>query len=176
MVEKETWEFINSFAPWFSAFGTLAAVILAIYLARRDKNIRLEISAGHRLMLSLGNPDYRPEYLYINIVNIGHRETQIVNIGWKIGFFKKEHSIQTLIRDDQISSPMPVRLKDGEEAKYFIPLNDQTKWIENIIQKSLQPNPKRRINFMKLQVFTSVGKTFNTRIEKGLKERILKDV
>lgn len=150
MSEKETWEFINSFAPWFSAFGTLTAVILAIYLARRDKNIRLEISAGHR-------------------------EAQIVNIGWKIGFFKKEYSIQTLIPNDQISSPMPVRLKDGEEAKYFIPLNEETKWIENIIQKSLQPNPRIKISFMKLQVFTSVGKTFNSRIENGLKKRILKD-
>ena len=158
----------------FSAIGTLAAVLLAIYLARRDKNIRLEISAGHRLMFTPANPDSRPEYLYVHIVNIGHREAQIVNIGWKFGFLKKEYAIQTLVPNDGISSSMPIRLKDGEEAKYFIPLNNQINWIEDIINKSLQPNPKRRINFMYLQVFTSVGKTFTTRIEKGLKNRILK--
>jgi multisubunit Na+/H+ antiporter MnhE subunit len=72
---RETWQFINSFSPWLSAVGTIIAVIVALYLARLDKRIRLRVSAGHRLVFSAGasipeNPD---EYLVINIVNSGYR-------------------------------------------------------------------------------------------------------
>lgn len=176
LFDEETWRFINTFAPWLSAFGTIAAVILSLYLARSDKRIKLDISAGHRIIVIPGNKDYRPNYLYIHIVNIGHREVQIVNIGWKIGFFKIEQSIQTLIPNDGMSSQMPIRLKDGEEAKYFIPLDEEPSWIREVIDKSLQPNPKIRIRFMKLHVFTSVGNEFTSRIEKGLKNHILKNL
>ncbi len=52
MFTQDTWEFINSFADWFSAVGTFAAVIVALLLAMRDRTIRLEVSAGHRLIVS----------------------------------------------------------------------------------------------------------------------------
>ena len=47
---KDTWEFINSFAPWLAAFGTVAAVIVSLYLARTDKRIRLAIYEGVRII------------------------------------------------------------------------------------------------------------------------------
>jgi hypothetical protein len=81
----------------------------------------LHVTAGHRLIVTQGQKGPHPEYLLIRIVNIGHREAQITNIGWKVGLFKKQHAIQSTIRDS-ISSHLPVRLKDGEEAAYYIPL------------------------------------------------------
>jgi hypothetical protein len=176
LFDKETWEFVNSFAPWLSAFATIAVVIVSLYFSRRDKKIRIEISAGYRLIISQGDLNNRPEYLNVHIVNIGHREVQIVNIGWKIGFIKKKYFIQKRINNDGLSSPMPIRLRDGDEANYYIPLNDETNWIDNLIEKRLQPHPKMNLNFMKLQVFTSVGNEFNTKIEKGLKKRILENL
>ena len=38
-MDRATWQFINSFSSWLSAIGTVAAVIVALYLARRDKRI-----------------------------------------------------------------------------------------------------------------------------------------
>jgi hypothetical protein len=35
--DRETWTFVNSFAPWLSAIGTLAAVITSLYLATADR-------------------------------------------------------------------------------------------------------------------------------------------
>lgn len=49
------WKFVNSFAPWLSAIGTLSAVIVAIYLARRDKFVRLKCAAGIRMLIG---PDF----------------------------------------------------------------------------------------------------------------------
>jgi hypothetical protein len=54
MWDKATWQFINTFADWFAAAGTIAAVIVAIYLARLDKTIRLKVNAGARLMVTAG--------------------------------------------------------------------------------------------------------------------------
>ena len=71
---EETWKFINTFAPWLSAIGTLMAVAVSLYLARHDKRIRLEVNAGHRLLITEGQKGPHPEYLLIRIVNIGHRE------------------------------------------------------------------------------------------------------
>ena len=113
-MDRATWQFINSFSSWLSAIGTVAAVIVALYLARRDKRIRLEVSAGIRLIVTQGIKGNPPEFLTIRVTNIGHREAQLTNIGWKIGFFRKKHAVQTTIRDG-ISSELPLRLKDGEK-------------------------------------------------------------
>lgn len=173
LLSEETWKFINTFAPWLSALGTLLAVLVSLNLARRDRKIRLEISAGHRIVVTPGVPAPYPEYLSINIVNVGHREAQITNIGWKVGILKKQYAVQTTISDG-ISSPIPVRLKDGDEAKYLIPLNEQTKWLENFGKDMLSPFPRIRAHFVKVQVFTSIGRTFESHIEKNLRVRLVK--
>src|SRR5688572_29955936 len=106
MFDRATWQFINTFADWFAAAGTIAAVIVAIYLARRDKTVRLSINAGVRLIVTPGVKGPHPEYLSITAVNIGHREAQITNIGWHVGLFKRQHGVQSTIQDG-MSSPIP---------------------------------------------------------------------
>ena len=62
--DQETWLFINSFAPWISAFGTIAAVIVALYLSIREKRVRLRVSAGYRLLIIPGQKlNEKNEYL-----------------------------------------------------------------------------------------------------------------
>ena len=170
MLERGTWEFINSFAPWLSAVGVISAVLVSLHLARRDKNIRLEVSAGHRLIATPGEPGPYPEYLIIHVVNIGHRDAQLINIGWKVGIFKKRYAVQT-ISHDGMSSQLPVRLKDGEEAKYLIPLGGEPDWLRDFAEKMMQPFPKLQGYLVKVQAFTSVGDTFESRIEKGLRKK-----
>ena len=174
--DKETWKFINTFPPWLSAMGTLAVVVVSLYLARRDKKIRLEVSAGHRLMVIPGQKIKPTDWLVLKIVNIGHREAQIINIGWKIGFFKKQHSIQMNFDNAGLSSPIPVRLKDGEVARFYIPLDLESNWINSFIKDYLQPHPKTRSRYIKILAFTSVGDVFKSRIEKGLRKKILEKI
>lgn len=171
-MDRETWEFINSFSPWLSAFGTIAAVIVALYLARIDKRVRLEVSAGIRLMVTPGVSGPHPEYLVIRIVNIGHREAQITNIGWKVGFLKKKLAVQTTIKDG-LSSDLPVRLKDGQEASYYIPLNERTNWLKGFVHDFLPNKFRLRSRFIRVTVHTSIGKSFETKIEKGLRNRLI---
>lgn len=170
MFDQKAWMFINSFAPWLSAVGVISAVLVSLHLARRDKNIRLEVSAGHRLIATPGEPGPYPEYLVIHIVNIGHRDAQLINIGWKVGILKKRYAVQTTMQDG-MSSQLPVRLKDGEEAKYFIPLDKELNWLKGFAEKMMQPFPRLQRYFVRIQAFTSVGNTFESRIEKGLRKK-----
>jgi len=167
-----TWEFINSFSPWLSAFGTIAAVIVALYFARIDKRVRLEVTAGIRLMVTPGVPGPPPEYLAIHIVNTGHREAQVTNIGWKVGFFKKKLAVQMTIKDG-LSSDLPVRLKDGQEANYYIPLSENTNWLKEFVHDFLPNKFGLRSRFIKVTVHTSIGKSFEAQIEKGLRDRLI---
>lgn len=174
MTTQETWKFINTFAPWLSAIGTISAVALSLHLARRDKNVRLEVSAGHRIMVTQAgdSEEPSPEYLFISIVNVGHREAQLTNIGWKAGIFKKKHAIQTII-NNEYSNTLPIRLKDGEEARYLIPLEGDLNWLHAFTNDMLSPLTQLQCRFVKIQAFTSIGKTFESNIEKSLKIKII---
>jgi hypothetical protein len=118
-----------------------------------------------------------PEYIVISIVNTGHRDVQITNIGWKIGLFKKkmQHAIQ-IIDPDGLSSPLPVWLRYGEKANYFIPLGLGRDWLERFIRDFYKHHHKSRVKHTKIWVSTSLGNTFESNIEKGLQKIILEQI
>lgn len=172
LLSQDTWKFVNTFAPWLSAVGTISAVIVSLHLARRDKRIRLEVSAGIRLIVTPGIPESaRNEYLAIHVVNIGHREAQITNVGWKAGIFKKRYAVQTNFMAGN-SSSLPIRLRDGEEARYFVPLNEESDWLSGFGRDMLSRDWVQAY-FLRIQVSTSVGVTVESRIEKGLRTKLI---
>jgi hypothetical protein len=172
-MDVEFWKFFNSFAPWLSAIGSLSAVILALYLSRQDKRVRLDVSVGHRLLVTPGEKGPHPEYLAIKIINVRHREAQISNLTWKTGIFKKSYAVQ-LISRDAMSSSLPIRLKDGEEANYFVELDPKDDWINKFITDFLPNFPSLRLRFIRFRVHTSIGKFFSAKLEKSFKELCLK--
>lgn len=175
-MEIETWKFINTFAPWLSAAGTFAAVTVSLYLARADRPLKLEATAGHRIIIEHGNgsEEKYPEFLYIQVINTGHRVATITNVGWKVGLFKKRHAIQT-VQKDMYSSGIPVKIDDGEEAKWLLSLDVKDNWIERFSGDLLRPHPRWNLCWLRLQIHTSVGKTFSAKIEKGLREKLLEE-
>jgi len=119
-----------------------------------------------------GVPGEHPEYLVIRIVNIGHREAQVTNIGWKVGFLKKKFAVQTTIKD-RLSADLPVRLKDGQKANYYIPLSEHTNWLRDFAKDFLPNKYRLRSRFIKITVHTSIEKSFEAPIEKGLRDRLV---
>ena len=152
------------------SLGTVTAVIISLYLARRDKSVRLEVSAGHRLILTQGVKKPRPEYLLIKVVNIGQRGAS--NEYRLEGRLVSSNAVQTTIMDG-MSSTISVRLKDGQEANFFIPLNEQTNWLQTFARDFLQSSPVIRSRFVKVWVSTSIGKTFEQNIETGLRNLLV---
>jgi hypothetical protein len=79
----ETWRFLNTFAPWFSALGTFAAVAITLWLTISRSRPRVKVLAGHRVLT--GGGSLGPDMLLIRIVNTGDRMARITSAGWRKG-------------------------------------------------------------------------------------------
>jgi len=173
MFDTETWKFINTFAPWLSALGTFTAVFVALYLASRDRQIKLRVYAGVMVIATAGKPPAEnEECVLINAVNLGRREVTITNIGWSTGLFRKRFFVQ-MFPPHYLSSKMPIRLHDGEEASYYIPLEKTDNWASRFSQRHLLRYPRLTSRFIKVRVHTSIGKVFESRIEPSLRKELI---
>jgi hypothetical protein len=121
MPDRETWAFINSFAPWFSALGTGASAVVALYLARRGSRTKLRVHCGIYHAVTQGQPSGGDrEYLQIQATNLGFRETTVQGLMWRTGALRKaevcagtaRHAVSTrlpakLAYSDQVLVPFP---------------------------------------------------------------------
>lgn len=53
-------------------------------------------------------------------------------------------------------------------------MDGKQRWLEGFVAKLLLPHPNWKLRNTKVGIFTSVGKTFEARIEKGLRDALLK--
>lgn len=158
----------GSVADWVSGLGSLAAVIVALYLARQDRRLNLEVAAQHSLLVSeLGTPPW-PQYLSVRITNHGRREAQIIGIGWRIGLFKKRLADQTP-PNDRISNSIPCKLADGDEAVFYFPLSKDGGWVKEFSTQVLTRPIWWALLFAKVRVYTSVGVVFEKRFNSTLR-------
>ena len=166
-LSKTDWEFINTFAGWFSAVGTFIVVVVALYLANRSLRPKANPWVGHRITIGPhGNEPY-PEFIVFGIVNKGERPITISQIGWKVGVINKRHAIQ--LYDESMSSKLPIKLDYGEEATWYVPLNlrDQP-WIEDFSNGMLMPRYRISCFTLRGQFSSSIGHMFSVKPERNL--------
>ena len=170
----ETWQFINSFAPWLAGIGTLAVVLTTFHFAFERTRVKLRVSAAHRIIVWPTSPN--DEIVEIKVVNLGFCDAQVTEIVWKVGAFKKCQLLQVFNFSpryrhlDDCSDSLPKRLSHGEQARYIIPFEP---WI-GFFRPHLQPHPRLWTRLLGIQVGTSVGQTIKGRVEKKLKTEIFK--
>ena len=175
MPDKEAWRFINTFAPWFSAMGSLSAVITALYLAQRDRRINLRVRASIRIQFFIGGgPGHGDEFVSVNIVNRGRRPAQITGIFWRVGIFKRStffHTVQTAPG----SSALPVKLEDGDEAAFIYPVDAFfAGFRDGAPQNTFRRFPSLQSFFMHVEVATSTGRVFSERISRSMQREVVK--
>ena len=168
MIDNEKIRFINTFAPWFSALGTFAAVCVSLHLARMNNNIRLAVTAGFRTIVFPDSPFPFSEHICIDIANIGNRTATITSILWKAGIIKKKRAAQ-ISWENKLSSRFPVKLLPGEQASYFIPLDKNRTWISSFNKDIMGGYSWLKARSTKIVIGTSVGVEFESRIEKSLR-------
>lgn len=172
MPDKSTWQFINSFAPWLAALGTLLAVITSLYLARRDKRINISVNADIVTIIDNSN---QTKCVCIEATNIGYRTANIVSIDWKIGIFRKRRMTQVLATNS-ISSKLPIKLNDGDTANYYFPIEDFHKNLKNF-KKCFRTNfVGLETKFIFISALTSTGQIFKSRIKGVLQEWFLVNI
>jgi hypothetical protein len=75
---------------------------------------------------------------------------------------------------DLHSSTLPIKLNDGEDAKWLVALDKKDNWIESF-SKNLGSFPRWNLYWLRLIVATANGKTFKCKIGKSLKDELLKE-
>lgn len=173
-IDKSQWEIINGLANWLSAFGSIAAACVALYLANKSGKPSAAVRVGHRIIIAGdgSGPPY-PEYVVFNIVNTGDRPIRVSQIGWRIGLFRKRYAVQ--LYDQHQSSRLPIELTHGQEASWFVPLQaSEEPWTEYFAKGMLMPDHKTSLLTIRAQVFTSVGHVFEVRPEKNLLDHLEK--
>src|SRR5215213_9868069 len=62
---------------WFSGIGSMLAVIVSLYLARRQDRVNLTVSAGIRQLVTPGERGAPPKFVAIRVVNRGYRRVTV---------------------------------------------------------------------------------------------------
>jgi len=167
-LEQTHWQFINTFAPWLSAVGTLAAVIVSLYLARKRDTPKARLLVYDIMVVTAGDTRPPPHYVQFRVVNEGDRRVRITQIGWRYGLFKKHHCVQ--LYEDSLSSKLPIELEHGQEAQWLIPMKmPDREWADYFANGFLSHAPWPVWHWtLRGRAFSSLGNVFETRPATGL--------
>ena len=173
MSDQQTWQFINTFAPWLAALGTLAAVVTSLYLARRADRIVLEVRVGIRLLaVRGGRPGHGTELLWVNITNLARRSATLTTLHWRPVPWRKAGFLW-LAPENSYSSPFPITLTDGQSANYAIPTSYFRKNFAGFARETFSGfGGWIRLRFLRFQVFTSTGRSFTVKPEKPVLQQL----
>lgn len=168
----EEWKFINTFAPWFSAIGTLLAVCVSLYISYSTRKIELNVSSGIFVFNENGVDE---EYLAINVINTGYRTVflnSLACISFQVGLFKKTNiGIGHKYIDSQKSSSFPCKLSENETANLFVKINnDNVNWLHNFKEEHLK---KHSLSTLRIIVYPNVGKPFKVQPDKTIMKEIV---
>lgn len=171
MFDRETWRFINTFAPWLSALGTLTAVIVSLYLARRASRLDVRVFPA---IVMVGVQGQQPwvEYVQVRVVNHG-RPAIIKGVGWWLRGIPRQNWLW-LEPANPLSTKLPATLNFGEEALLLYPtatFNKDAKSLLESIGRSMLPTLTVRL--LRVGVFASTGQQFRVPLDAFLREFLL---
>ena len=158
----------NVIGTWVAGIATLAAVLVALYLARKSEGIRLKVHVGLREVVE-GDGTPPKEHLSFDVTNLGGRPVTINSIGWAIGRRKnRRFAIQPT--SGRFTCEYPKELTYGKQASFMVSFAHTLNWPENFMKGFVRES---EIKTLVGQVHTSVGTTINTKPEPGLTRRLL---
>ena len=153
---------------WFAGLATLAATVVALYLARRSEKARLRIFVGVREVIRGDGTASKP-YVCFNVTNLGERPVVITLIGWVIGKRKaRRHCIQIL--EGSPWHQYPASLTHGQAALFMVGLSGKPDWTKDFATGFVRD--PRLLKTLRAQIFTSIGQTFEIKPEHDVIERL----
>jgi hypothetical protein len=174
MPDQETWRFINTFAGWLSATGTLVAVITSLYLARRSDRIRLKVTVGMRqLGLPEGHPDQGAEVMLVGVTNLGRRGATITLLFWRPVPWRRKEGFVGFAPVNPYSLPFPTTLTDGQVASYAFPSVEFQRNFGDYSRNTFGGTVGWiRLRLLRFEVQTSTGNRFAAAPERPVKSAL----
>jgi len=159
---------------WIAGLATVAAVVVSLYLARRDSQIRLQVTATVGKVFGDPSVSHETEHLWILVTNVGRRGATLNSIGWRTGILHpklpwigRRYALQGA--DFPGSTRLPAKLGDGDSASFMIPLED---WAIRVGPDLIRKPRSLMSHLVFVQAHTSTNDTFSRRIAPSLRKSI----
>jgi hypothetical protein len=144
----------------------LAAVIAALYLARRVAKVRLKVHVGPRVVV-LGDGTPFQKQIAFSVTNLGERPVTIESIGWAIGRRKRQRlAIQPV--SGPFTSQYPIEIAYGKSTNFMVSFRETPDWYREFAIGFVQDLSDKSLETLVAQIHTSVGQTVEAYPEKEL--------
>jgi len=158
----------GSLAAWVSGIGSLAAAVVALYVARFSQRIRLRGYCGRRLIVGRGQPQI--DVLAVSVTNISPRPTEVIDIVFTCGIWRwKRHVLVKFMQDMGHDIPQP--LSDGETGYWYVPMGESNKFARGLID-GLKIT-RFSVATLRVQILTSNGGTTVLRPDKSFRDILM---
>lgn len=151
---------ITAIAAIASAIGTVAAVVVALYLARRDERLRLRVTNAFYIGALVGETRYvTGEEFSLTITNLGHRRVTITGIEFHYGRFRGVRGF-VIFPPSPYNTQLPAILEESDSATMAMPIRHFEKTIREFASMVREHRrwPERRKAWV--AAHTSAGKAF----------------
>ncbi|WP_263080881.1 hypothetical protein [Endozoicomonas sp. Mp262] len=169
----ECWKFINSFAPWLSAIGTIVATSVSLYIALSNRKISIDITS------EIYEFDAGVEKLIVQVTNTGYRTVVFNNyscIAFQLSKFRssKNIGIGSNYIDFQNSSQFPCKLSEGETMKLIISMDnlESGNWLKNFKRNHMNGYSE---SDLKVIAYPNVAKPFIKKVGKSIRTELAKE-
>lgn len=123
--------FLSMLGSWFSALGTLLAVVISLYFAmkaNRENTEHIKVNAKIITlppfrMRTIAESESHQERMEINIVNIHHIRCEIQGVSMRFSANKKEEFDMELVKTGSFSLPM-ILADRGQSCRFFFRFGD----------------------------------------------------
>lgn len=156
----------GSVADWAAAFGSIFAVIVALYLSQQGQRVKLSVSCGIRQIIE--NRQVGPKMATIQVTNTGERPFKISAISLRHGLFRKSHGIIKMGMQTPYCEAILKILNDGDSSFYGFPLHENN-WVSTMADEF-----KGRLDLytFRITLHCSNGQKKSIKPEKPLLEHI----
>jgi len=157
---------------WVAGLATLAAVIVALRLAKQVEKVKLKVHVGLReLFMGDGSPSQ--EHLAISVTNLGERSVTINSVGWAVG--RGKHRKFALQPEAAVySAHYPVELTYGKQADFMVSFLIVPTWLKDFATGFVRDLSDRNLKTLVARIGTSVGQTVEVKPENNLLEALKK--
>lgn len=155
---------------FFAAFGTILAVIVALYLANRDKKISLKINAD----IFLFNNDTNEEYFFIQVINNGSQVVYLKNILFQYGIFRKTNipiNQKYIIHTNTNYGPPFQKVEVGELVHIAV----DKKFLKDIYNELLISNCDIKLFTLNIIATTTLEDVFKVKVNNEIKKVMKKN-
>lgn len=172
IAEASIWEKISAIAQSIGALATTAAVLVALWLARRQASPVLKVSNGFYQLARLGSLMSSGETLFrVGVVNSGLRDVVIQGVVIRYGLRRKVGFIITPMFRPESAQP-GIRLEPAASCSFLYPesLTEKAGGIVRVLGSGW----RRRINerLLKIGVYLSTGEEILVRMDPEYIRRI----